>query len=80
MVFWTAPRPTGPFTPTAPVASLPTDPGSGAVTYMPLAHQAIFPEDGTMVASYSNNNTDFDKVLADPTLYRPTFLRVPLPD
>lgn len=79
MVFWTAPRPTGPFTPTEPVASLPSDPTTGAVTYMPLAHPRIFPEDGTMVASYSNNNTDPEKILADPTLYRPTFLRVRLP-
>ena len=79
MVFWTAPRPTGPFTPTDPVASLPSDPETGAVTYMPLAHADIFPEDGTMVASYSNNNTDPKKIVADPTLYRPTFLRVPLP-
>ncbi|KQW47897.1 hypothetical protein ASC77_15915 [Nocardioides sp. Root1257] len=79
MVFWTAPAPTGPFTPTDPVASLPADPDSGAVTYMPLAHPQIFPEAGTMVASYSNNNTDPQKIKADPTLYRPTFLRVPLP-
>jgi uncharacterized protein DUF4185 len=79
MVFWTAPGPTGPFTPTAPVASLPSDPGTGAITYMPLAHQQIFPREGSVVASYSNNNTDPQKILDDPTLYRPTFLRVPLP-
>ena len=80
MVFWTAPGPTGPFTPTDPVASLPSDPTTGAVTYMPLAHAEVFPEKGTMVASYSNNNTDPEKIKDDPTLYRPTFLRVPLPD
>lgn len=80
LVIWTAPGPTGPFTPTAPVATVPTDLDSGAVTYMPLAHPRIFPEDGTVVASYSRNNTDFTKIEADPTLYRPTFLRVPLPD
>ena len=79
MVFWTAPRATGPFTPTEPVASLPADPTTGAITYMPLAHPLIFPEAGTMVASYSNNNTDPHKIKDDPTLYRPTFLRVPLP-
>jgi len=80
MVFWTAPGPTGPFTPTDPVASLPSDPTTGAVTYMPLAHAEVFPEKGTVVASYSNNNTDPQKIKDDPTLYRPTFLRVPLPD
>jgi hypothetical protein len=79
LVFWTAPGPTGPFTPTAPVATLASDPTSGSVTYMPLAHPLIFPETGTVVASYSRNNTDLAKVEADPRLYRPTFLRVPLP-
>ncbi|WP_133059054.1 MULTISPECIES: DUF4185 domain-containing protein [unclassified Nocardioides] len=80
LVFWTAPGPTGPFTVTAPVATAPSDPGSGAVRYMPLAHPSMFPEAGSVVASYSRNNTDFAKVLADPTLYRPRFLRLPLPD
>ncbi|WP_028643917.1 DUF4185 domain-containing protein [Nocardioides sp. URHA0020] len=80
MVFWTAPGPTGPFTPTDPVAALPADPDTGAVTYMPLAHPQIFPDDATMVTSYSNNNIDAQKIKDDPTLYRPTFLRVPLPD
>jgi hypothetical protein len=80
LVIWTAPGPTGPFTPTDPVASLPSDPDTGAVTYMPLAHPRILPEDGTMVVSYSRNNTDFQKIQDDPRLYRPRFLRVPLPD
>ncbi|QWF21946.1 DUF4185 domain-containing protein [Nocardioides sp. LMS-CY] len=80
LVFWTAPGPTGPFAPTDPVATIASDSAAGAVTYMPLAHPRILPERGTMVASYSRNNTDFDKIRADPTLYRPTFLRVPLPD
>ena len=79
MVLWTAPRPTGPFTRTAPVASLPVDPDSGAVTYMPLAHPQLFPRPGTIVASYSNNNTDARRIVDDPSRYRPTFLRVRLP-
>jgi hypothetical protein len=79
LVFWTAPSPTGPFTLTDPVATASSDPDTGEVTYMPLAHPQMLAEPGTMVASYSRNNTDFDKVLDDPTLYRPTFLRVPLP-
>lgn len=80
LVFWTAPGPTGPFTPTDPVASLPTDTASGEVTYMPLAHPEILPERGTVVASYSRNNVDFTVVQADPRRYRPEFVRVPLPD
>ncbi|MGB0099660.1 MAG: DUF4185 domain-containing protein, partial [Nocardioides sp.] len=79
LVFWTADGPTGPFTLRDPVASAPSDPSTGAVRYMPLAHPEIFTEKGSMVASYSRNNTDFDKVLDDPALYRPRFLRVPLP-
>lgn len=80
LVFWTGPGPTGPFAATEPVATLTADAAGGAVTYMPLAHPRILAERGTMVASYSRNNTDFDKIRADPKLYRPTFLRVPLPD
>jgi len=79
LVFWTAPGPTGPFTATSAVARISSDPASGEVTYMPLAHPAFLPRDGTMVVSYSRNNTDFAKIEADPTLYRPTLIRVPLP-
>jgi len=79
LVFWTAPAPTGPFTPTGPVATVRSDPTTGEVTYMPLTHPGFLPRKGTMVVSYSRNNTDFSKTEADPTLYRPTLLRVPLP-
>ncbi|MBZ5737905.1 DUF4185 domain-containing protein [Nocardioides mangrovi] len=79
VAIWTAPGPTGPFTLSGPVATLPTDPDSGEVTYMPLAHPQILDRPGTMVASYSRNNTDAKSVEADPTLYRPRFLRIRLP-
>ena len=79
LVFWTAPGPTGPFTLAGSVATIPSDPATGEVTYMPLAHPGFLPRQGTMVVSYSRNNTDFSKIEADPTLYRPTLLRVPLP-
>lgn len=79
LVFWTSPGPTGPFTPTDPVATIPSDPETGAVTYMPLAHPDLLPVPGTMVVSYSRNNTDFSKVKADPSIYLPTLIRVPLP-
>ena len=32
-----------------------------------------------MIVSYSRNDTDLQKVEQDPFLYRPHFLRVPLP-
>lgn len=80
LAFWTAPGPTGPFTLAGPVATLPSDAASGEVTYMPLAHPDLLPVPGTMVVSYSRNNTDFSKIQADPTLYRPTLIRVPMPE
>lgn len=80
LMFWTAPGPTGPFTATDPVAEIPSDPDSGELRYMPLAHPTLLPKKHTMVVSYSRNRTDFDEVKQDPSLYRPRFLRVPLPD
>jgi hypothetical protein len=79
LAFWTAPEPTGPFTPTDPVATVPTDTAAGLVTYMPLAHPQMLPRDGSVVASYSRNNVDFAKILADPRRYRPKFIRVSIP-
>ena len=77
LVIWKAPSPTGPFVPGAPVAELPSD--SGLLRYMPLAHPDLLPQDGTVVVSYSRNVADLQRVLKNPTLYRPEFLRVPLP-
>ncbi|MDR6176387.1 hypothetical protein QE364_001100 [Nocardioides zeae] len=79
LVVWTAPAPTGPFTAGPPVAELPSDPDGGLLRYMPLAHPDLLPEDGDVVVSYSRNSTDLGAVLEDPLLYRPRFIRVPLP-
>ncbi|MDN4172143.1 hypothetical protein QWY28_04240 [Nocardioides sp. SOB77] len=79
LVFWTAPGPTGPFTAQPPVAALPSDSTTGALRYMPLAHPDLIPRPGSVVVSYSRNRTDVGQVLDDPLLYRPRFLRVPLP-
>ena len=80
MVFWTAPRATGPFTPTdtgrGPTAD--HDHRRRSPTCRSRTRRSS-PQPGTVVASYSNNNTDPQKIKDDPTLYRPTFLRVPLP-
>ena len=79
LVIWSSPGPTGPFTAGAPVAQIPSDTRAGTLRYMPLAHPDLLPEKGSVIVSYSQNETDLAKVDADPFLYRPRFLRVPLP-
>jgi uncharacterized protein DUF4185 len=80
LVIWTAPSPTGPFDSGTVVADLPSDLKTGQLRYMPLAHPDLLADPKTVLVSYSRNNTDVDKVEDDPFLYRPQFLRVPLPD
>jgi hypothetical protein len=79
LTIWSAPAPTGPFSVASTVAEIPSDAATGTLQYMPLAHPALLPEPGSVVVSYSRNNTDLGVVLDDPRLYRPRFLRVPLP-
>jgi hypothetical protein len=79
LVIWSAPSPTGPFTASAPVAEIPSDPDQGRLRYMPLAHPDLLPEKDSVIVSYSQNDTDLAKIDANPFLYRPRFLRVPLP-
>ncbi|MFY0407990.1 DUF4185 domain-containing protein [Solicola sp. PLA-1-18] len=79
LVVWSAPSPTGPFVAGDPVAQIPSEAGGGTLRYMPLAHPDLLPRDGSVVVSYSQNDTDLSAVDADPFLYRPRFLRVPLP-
>lgn len=73
---WTSSAPQGPFTQGPVVALVPSDPVSGQVRYMPLAHPELLPEPGTVVISYSRNDTDLQDILRNPRLYRPHFLRV----
>lgn len=80
LTIWTAPRPTGPFTASPALAQIPSDAVAGTLRYMPLAHPDLLPRAGTVVVSYSQNDTDVDEVIADPSLYRPRFLRVRLPE
>lgn len=79
LVVWSAPGPTGPFTANPPVAQIPSDDQTGTLRYMPLAHPDLLPEKGSVIVSYSQNESDVSKVVDDPFLYRPRFLRVPLP-
>jgi hypothetical protein len=76
---WPGAGPTGPFGPAQEVAELPCDATTGELRYMPLAHPGLLPLPGTVVVSYSRNYLDFGQVCADPTHYRPWFLRVQLP-
>jgi hypothetical protein len=79
LTIWTAPAPTGPFVASPPSAAIPSDSVTGTLRYMPLAHPDLLPEPGTVVVSYSVNNTNFKVVQDDPRRYRPHFLRVSLP-
>lgn len=79
MVIWSAPSPQGPFTAHPSVAQIPSDTEAGTLRYTPLAHPELLPQPGSVVVSYSNSRTDQNEILKNPQLYRPTFLRVPLP-
>ena len=77
LVVWSAPGPTGPFTPSRPLASIPSR--GRTLQYMPLAHPDVLAKPGSVVVSVSHNTTDAALLDQDPYLYRPTFLRVALP-
>jgi hypothetical protein len=79
LVIWKAPAPTGPFVASVPLAQIPSDSADGLLRYMPLAHPELMPEPGTVLVSYSRNVADLERLLEHPSLYRPEFLRVPLP-
>jgi hypothetical protein len=79
LVIWSSPGPTGPFVAGEPVAQIPSDTRAGTLRYMPLAHPDLLPEKDSVIVSYSQNDSDLAKVDANPFLYRPRFLRVPLP-
>jgi hypothetical protein len=79
LVIWKAPAPTGPFVPSEPLADIPSDSADGLLRYMPLAHPDLLPEEDSVVVSYSRNTADLQRLQEHPHLYRPKFLRVPLP-
>jgi len=80
VVVWPGDSPVGPFGPPQAVADIPCDPVTGELRYMPLAHPGLLPMAGTVVVAYSRNYADLAQVCAKPSLYRPYFLRVALPD
>jgi hypothetical protein len=79
IVVWSAPGPMGPFVSSGSVASRPSDVAGGILRYAVVAHPTLYPQDGTVVVSISQNTTDETALERDPTIYRPEFLRVPLP-
>lgn len=79
LAIWTASSPRGPFGPPVSVAQLPCDPSDGSLRYMPLAHPDLLARPGSVVVSYSRNQSSVADICEDPSLYRPHFLRVPLP-
>ena len=78
LVIWSAPSPTGPFTAHPRVARIPSL-SDGTLRYMPLAHPGLLPQPGSVIVSYSENHSDVEEILADPSRYGIHFLRVPLP-
>ena len=79
LVIWKGTGPTGPFAPASRPVEIPSDESTGVLRYMPLAHPQLLRRKGSVVVSYSRNNTDLEKIERDPLLYRPEFLRVRLP-
>jgi hypothetical protein len=79
LVVWAAPSPTGPFRASPPIARIPSDLKRGLYRYMPLAHPDLLPEPASVVVSVSQNSPRESRLETEPVLYRPRFLRVPLP-
>jgi hypothetical protein len=75
---WTAPAPTGPWTPAEALQS-PAGFDTGELTYAPLAHPEITLQSGQLLVSISRNTTDLDRLLSDPEVGRPLFAEVPRP-
>lgn len=77
LVIWKAPSPTGPFVETTPVTDIPSD--EQYLQYTPLAHPDLLPRKDSIVVSWSVNAMDPEVLRQNPRVYRPRFLRVPLP-
>ncbi len=75
---WTAPSPTGPWTPRR---ALPAPAGfdTGRLTYTPLAHPDVDLASGGLLVSISRNTTDGDLLWSDPDHGRPVFVEIPRP-
>lgn len=74
---WSAPGPTGPWTP-RPALTVPDDDPT-ALTYAPLAHPEVPLASGGLLVSISRNTTDAAHLLAEPEVGRPVFVEVARP-
>ncbi len=75
---WTAPGPTGPWTPSR---ALPAPAGydTGLLTYAPLAHPEVPLRSGGLLVSVSRNTTDLAQLLDRPEVGRPLFAEIARP-
>lgn len=80
LIAWTGDRPQGPFVASDPLAYIPSQPEKHLWVYMPIAHPDLMAKPDSVVVSVSRNSDDLSLVLADPTLYRPFFMEITLPD
>ncbi|MBO1755231.1 DUF4185 domain-containing protein [Allobranchiibius sp. CTAmp26] len=74
---WTAPQPQGPWTLSRTVAA--PAPGSGTITYQPLAHPELPLRDGNLLVSLSRTATTLTGMARTPQASRPVFIEVPRP-
>jgi hypothetical protein len=72
---WTAPRATGPWTPTKEL-SAPAGYDTGKLEYAPLAHPEVPLASGDLLVSISRNTTDLARLVADPQVGRPEFAQI----
>ena len=75
---WTAPGPTGPWTPSRALPA-PAGHDTGRLTYAPLAHPEIPLASGQLLVSVSRNTTDPAQLLAQPEVGRPLFAEIRRP-
>ncbi len=73
---WTAPRPSGPWTPIKELKA-PGGFDTGDYQYAPLAHPEIELASGDLLVSISRNTSDFQRLIDDPEVGRPYFAELP---
>jgi hypothetical protein len=75
---WSAPGPTGPWTARRALRA-PFENDAKVLSYAPLGHPEIKLASGRLLISISRNTTDFQRLIADPTIGRPLFAEVERP-
>ncbi|MGY2085747.1 DUF4185 domain-containing protein [Blastococcus sp. SYSU DS0539] len=75
---WTAPSPSGPWTPRRALES-PAGFDTGELIYAPLAHPEVALASGRLLVSVSRNTTDLARLLTNPRVGRPVLAEIPRP-